>query len=244
MRLTSILTTGTAMAASVVLLTGPALAQHISGTSADDHLQGTSQRDTIRAHQGDDVIAGRGGPDLLFGQAGDDLVRGGSDSSRDLLDGGPGDDRLLGGPGGDFFHGGAGDDVVRAGAGNDQLETIQGDDRVFMGAGNDELSFLTDDDSRAVIDCGSGHDVVNYLGADRHHRCHPCRLRGRQRQHVRLSVDGVRSMGSIDQERLASKLAAALSSVGSAGRSPGLADGAHAQSWPSRRSPASSMVPS
>ena len=34
-----------------------------------------------------------------------------------------------------------------------------------MGAGNDELSFLTDDDARAVIDCGSGHDVVNYLGA-------------------------------------------------------------------------------
>ncbi len=77
----------------------------------------------------------------------------------------PGDDRLFGGPGGDFFHGGPGDDVVRAGTGNDQLETIQGDDRIFMGAGNDELSFLTDDDARAVIDCGSGHDVVNYLGA-------------------------------------------------------------------------------
>ena len=34
-----------------------------------------------------------------------------------------------------------------------------------MGSGNDELSFLTDDHKRAVIDCGSGHDVVNYLGA-------------------------------------------------------------------------------
>ena len=74
-------------------------------------------------------------------------------------------DQLFGGPGGDFFHGGTGNDVVHAGPGNDQLETIQGADRVFMGAGNDELSFLTDDDKRAVIDCGSGHDVVNYLGA-------------------------------------------------------------------------------
>jgi len=91
------------------------------------------------------VIRGRGGPVQLFGQAGDD--------------------RLFGGPGGDFFHGGVGDDLVRAAGGDDQLETIQGADRILMGSGHGELSFLTDDDNRAVIDCGSGHDVVNYLGA-------------------------------------------------------------------------------
>jgi hypothetical protein len=34
-----------------------------------------------------------------------------------------------------------------------------------MGPGNDSLSFLDVDGTRAVIDCGSGHDVVNYLGA-------------------------------------------------------------------------------
>ena len=39
-------------------------------------------------------------------------------------------------------------------------------DRVFMGAGNDELELPhRRRRSRAVIDCGSGHDVVNYLGA-------------------------------------------------------------------------------
>jgi len=40
MRLASILTTTAATAASVVLVTGPALARHIDGSSGDDHLQG------------------------------------------------------------------------------------------------------------------------------------------------------------------------------------------------------------
>jgi hypothetical protein len=44
------------------------------------------------------------------------------------------------------------------------VETIDGNDHVTMGAGNDELSFLDQDGKRAFIDCGSGHDVVNYLG--------------------------------------------------------------------------------
>jgi Ca2+-binding RTX toxin-like protein len=145
MRLPTILTSTAVAGVSVLLFSGPALAQNIHGTGGDDHLTGTSAADTMHGRGGDDVIEGLGG--------------------RDLLDGGRGADRLLGGPGGDFFHGGPGNDVVRAGSGNDQLETIQGADRIFMGAGNDSLSFLTDDAKVAVIDCGRGHDVVNYLGA-------------------------------------------------------------------------------
>ena len=81
-----------------------------------------------------------------------------------MLDGGRGADQLIGGPAVDFFRGGPGNDLVRGGTGNDQLETIQGEDQIFMGPGNDSLSFLDDDGQRAVIDCGAGHDVVNYLG--------------------------------------------------------------------------------
>ena len=33
-----------------------------------------------------------------------------------------------------------------------------------MGPRNDSLSFLDRDGKRAFIDCGPGHDVVNYLG--------------------------------------------------------------------------------
>ena len=95
MRLTSILTTGGAAAASVVLLGGPALAQHITGTPGDDHLRGTYAHDTIHGKAGNDVLKGLGGPDSLFGQGGNDQLRGGSDSARDLLDGGRGADQLI-----------------------------------------------------------------------------------------------------------------------------------------------------
>lgn len=141
---TSILSVA-ATAATLVLFGAPALAQNLPGTPGPDHLVGTGSADQIHGGKGADVLEGRGG--------------------RDLLDGGAGPDVLVGGTGGDFFRGGRGADVVRGGPGNDQLETIQGKDVIHMGRGDDSLSFLTDDGVRAFIDCGSGHDVVNYLGA-------------------------------------------------------------------------------
>jgi len=156
------------VAALSMLVTGAAGAAtyHIVGTDGDDRLVGTPERNWME---------GFGGDDRLFGGAGNDDL--GDDKGKDTLIGGPGKDSLdgrrdldvlRGGEGNDFladYHGG---DILRGGAGRDTAAMGQDEEHkmpateVYLGDGQD-LVIQNDDDKRDFIDCGSGHDRVEWV---------------------------------------------------------------------------------
>src|SRR3954454_12047790 len=138
--------------------------------------------DTLAGGSGNDFIEGKGSGDRLYGGAGEDELEGdGSTAGNDLLMGGSGNDRLAGRsgndrlygdarsptagpPGNDELAGGSGADLMVGGPGDDLLLGAYDGDRILAGSGNDVINLLggdtTDPNSRAVVDCGRGFDVV------------------------------------------------------------------------------------
>src|SRR5215207_9179015 len=118
-----------AMAATLLMASGAALAEDIEGTEGPDNLVGTTGDDTIDGREGGDfilcesVLFAAGGTDTLTGGPGDDEVYGTS-----------GNDEVAGTLGSDVVYGDEGDDLVDGGAPFDALG-----DAHFGGAGNDVM---------------------------------------------------------------------------------------------------------
>jgi len=157
-----------AMALSLLVASGVALAVTKIGTNGPDTLRGTD---------GDDTLVGKGGNDRLFSLAGDDTLLGGP--GKDLVLGGRivgsccqdndfsgGDKNLDGGPGNDEVNGGRGSDNIVGGRGNDLLfEGAEPDvakiDNISAGAGNDVVWVLNwSPVGKDVLSCGDGFDRV------------------------------------------------------------------------------------
>ena len=135
----------TAMALSLLVASGVALAVIKTGIDGPDNLLGT---------KGSDVLSGRGGTDWIAGRAGKDVISGGPGDDNPvtsraigMLDGGPGADVISGGPGADDLSDGPwpGDSAV------DVL--YGGDGRDFLGAANRPAA-------RDIVGCGAGRDLA------------------------------------------------------------------------------------
>ncbi len=150
----------TAMAATLVVASGVALAVTKIGGPGPDTLRGT---------HGDDRLVGLGGNDKLFAQRGDDILLGGP--GKDVLtaetDRGRsfgGDKNMDGGPANDFVFGGKGSDNIVGGGGNDYLidgyELNPNKDALSAGEGNDVLWVWNRPAGEDVVSCGRGFDRV------------------------------------------------------------------------------------
>jgi hypothetical protein len=89
-----------ALATSVLILSGAALAATVVGTGKNDVLRGTAKADKLLGKGGNDKLYGKGGNDVLVGGAG-----------KDMLVGGPGADKLQCGAGRDTAQADAADQV-------------------------------------------------------------------------------------------------------------------------------------
>ncbi len=149
-----------AMAVTVVLASGVALAVTKIGTDGPDTLRGTS---------GADQLVGKGDNDLLLALAGDDTLLGGP--GKDVVNGGNlaepfgGDKNLVGGEGNDAVQGGLGSDNLVAGEGNDlmlggEFAPPAAKDTLSGGAGNDVIDVLNEPAGKDVVTCGGGFDRV------------------------------------------------------------------------------------
>jgi Ca2+-binding RTX toxin-like protein len=153
-----------------------ACSNRINGTMDNDRLSGTGGGDNIRSGLGNDVVSGFNGADCidggfdndrLFGGNGNDRVLGGGDN--DLADGGPGNDTVSGGNGNDRVVGGSGNDTLLGYLGADRLTGGSGVDRINGGPQNDVI--FARDDTRDVVNCGTGRDTVNADPFDRVSQC-------------------------------------------------------------------------
>ncbi len=158
------------------LIIGRGGADTIRALKGYDEVRGRGGDDTIYMggpdrYEGDDAIGGLG-QDVIYGQRGGDQLRGARDN--DVLRGGGGPDALLGeaghdlvfgGPNPDNISGSAGNDMTRAGGGRDYYfgDDDPGRDWIYMGADRDHIEPIENDGSVDHIDCGRGHDRVNYV---------------------------------------------------------------------------------
>lgn len=152
------------MGATVLLVSGVALAATIIGTEGPDLLSGTGAKDLIKGLGGGDKINGKGKGDELQGNEGFDFVCGenGSDTSY----GGAGEDKLSEydisqcaltiPPDGDGY---TGADTQFGGEGADFLEGARGPDTEFGGPNPD------DDEDDLYGDTG-GDELHGGLGPD------------------------------------------------------------------------------
>jgi Ca2+-binding RTX toxin-like protein len=170
-----------AMAATLVLASGLALAVNEVGTNGPDTLRGTNGDDNLVGLGGNDDIFGLGGRDNLLGGEGKDNVLGGNER-RPLggdknLAGGPGNDRVIGGLGSDELVGNSGNDLADGGRDADDMTGDGGADllvdgplretavdRLSGGDGNDVFFVDNRPATRDFVTCGGGFDRV---GADR-----------------------------------------------------------------------------
>lgn len=140
----------TGAAATVLALAPAAYAANFPGTSSGDRIIGTNRADVVDA---------RGGADLVRSLGGDDRVNGGA-----------GPDRLWAGKGADKVWGGGGRDLIDSGKDSSVDQLLGGprrdrifatfDDQVWGGRGDDYVNFAFGSHGR--IDCGLGHDTVEF----------------------------------------------------------------------------------
>jgi len=148
----------------------------VFGEGGDDFLRGGDvAADTILGGDGDDLIravANQGladhAPDFLAGDAGNDAIIGGN--ADDTIEGGTGDDDMSGFGGADRFvfrAGQEGSDKINDFDSNEDLVVLEGFD-----AGFDPLANISQSNLGAVLDLGSGNEVLffglaaNELGAE------------------------------------------------------------------------------
>jgi len=149
----------TAMAVTLVMASGVAVALNKVGTDGPDTLRGTSGNDNLLGEGGNDDLFGLGGRDNLLGGPGRDNVLGGNERGAS-----GGDKNLLGGSGNDRVAGARGADNVVGEGGNDIL--IDGTlrefsrDRLSGGAGNDVIPAINRPAFGDVVVCGGGFDRV------------------------------------------------------------------------------------
>jgi Ca2+-binding RTX toxin-like protein len=149
----------TAMAVTLVVVSGVAVAVNKVGTDGPDTLRGTNGSDNLLGEGGNDDLFGLGGRDNLLGGSGRDNVLGGNERGAS-----GGDKNLLGGSGNDRVAGGRGADNVVGEGGNDIL--IDGTlrefsrDRLSGGAGNDVIPAINRPASGDEVSCGGGFDRV------------------------------------------------------------------------------------
>src|SRR5215210_3098806 len=125
----------TAMALTLVLASGVALAVNKVGTNGPDTLRGTN---------GADNLLGRGGNDILLALAGNDN-----------LHGGPGKDFVVGGRGSDNILGEEGNDLIIDGP-DREFAT----DKLSAGDGNDAVGAVNSPAFKDIVTCGGGFDRV------------------------------------------------------------------------------------
>jgi Ca2+-binding RTX toxin-like protein len=166
-----------AMAATLLVASGLALAVNKIGTNGPDTLRGTNGDDNLVGKGGNDDIFGLSGSDNLLGGAGKDNVLGGNER-RPLggdknLAGGPGNDRVLGGLGSDDLVGDSGNDLVDGGRGSDDITGDGGTDLLIDGPfretdkdtlsggdGDDVIASFNRPAARDIVTCGGGFDRV------------------------------------------------------------------------------------
>jgi Ca2+-binding RTX toxin-like protein len=139
----------TAVGLMIVLSTGVAVADSITGTQDRDVLDGSGKNETI---------SGRGGPDTLNGAGGRDTIKGGD--------------------GGDEAGGGAGADKVYGGPGDDYLIDAPDKDRdvLYGRSGEDNVQVRDFPAVKDVVNCGSGRDTAYVDRLDVVHDCEIVRL--------------------------------------------------------------------
>jgi Ca2+-binding RTX toxin-like protein len=141
-----------ALFVAAVLLSAPALAKFVQGTSGPDRLVGTDRADLIDARGGNDSVRALAGDDTVVLANGDDTGRGGD--GNDVIRGAEGNDTLFGGPGEDRLSGGNGNDIIDTG-GRDRRS-----DEVNCGPGEDEVFLSANDHSSNNLDnCEIVHSV-------------------------------------------------------------------------------------
>ena len=167
----------TMMAATLVVVSGVALAVNKVGTNGPDTLKGTNGADNLLGKGANDVLFSLAGRDNLLGEGGKDWVLGGNKErplgGKKNLVGGPGNDGVqggedsdnaLGGPGNDFVDGGPGADDILGGDGNDLMADGESEggvtDILASGAGDDVLGPLNKPAKKDIVTCGSGFDRV------------------------------------------------------------------------------------
>jgi Ca2+-binding RTX toxin-like protein len=163
-----------AMALTVVVASGVALAVNEIGTDGADTLRGTDGDDNLIGKNGDDKLLSLAGEDNLLGGPGKDIVVGGTKpgagfGGRDSYASG-GDKNLLGGSGNDWVNGGRGSDNVLGNDGNDVV--VDGPDREFStddvlaGRGKDLVAARNKPAHKDRVVCGDGFDRVMADGKD------------------------------------------------------------------------------
>lgn len=174
-----ILAAGTAVAAVVDCVGGDCF-----GTPDNDTLNGSAREDFIHGLGGADVVSGLGSNDVLYAYSGVFDFSGGGD---DRLRGGEGSDRLYGDSGNDTLYGDLGDDeLLGTGGGDDTVVGGGGADHVaanWVGshdvvAGGDGEDFIeATDQTKDVVDCGTGRDRV--LFDERLDKIRRCEIKNR-----------------------------------------------------------------
>ena len=144
-----------AVAVTLVVSGGPALARTIDCAFDDRACFGTKQADTITG-EGQNIIDGKGGNDRITSLGGSSDIIGGAGSDRITdekgasdIEGGAGDDTIVSKGGASNLTGGSGDDEIRALRGLNDIKGNGGDDVINAknGEGDD-------------VDCGTGKDKV------------------------------------------------------------------------------------
>ncbi|MCA2703313.1 MAG: calcium-binding protein [Microcystis sp. M179S2] len=123
-----------------------------SGTAGADSITGSTGNDTISGGDGNDTISGGDGNDNIIG-LGADIIRGGD--GNDNIIGLGGFDLIYGGSGNDTINGGNGIDTIVGGFGNDSL----------TGGGGDTFQFLSIYDRQDVITNFNDTIVFDITGA-------------------------------------------------------------------------------
>ncbi|MDQ4127009.1 MAG: hypothetical protein M3151_03515, partial [Actinomycetota bacterium] len=148
-----------AVAATLLMASGPARADVLIGTEGPDWLVGTVDDDRISGLGSGDYIQdaptdyGPSGNDSVSGGGGDDSVHG--ERGNDSVSGGPGDEDVSGGLGSDVVSGDDGDDHVDEGPPFDASH-----DRVYGGAGNDVVDTYNNPAVADLSSCGLGNDIA------------------------------------------------------------------------------------
>ena len=153
------------VAATLILASGTALAENLTGTEGPDAISGSTGGDTIWGLgdrdflAGDPSLFGPGGSDVVFGGLGDDEAYGRSGS--DVVSGGPGNDEVSGTLGSDVVSGDVGDDIVDGGPPFDAFG-----DAIYGGPGNDIMDAYKRPAVVDIVVCGPGIDIVYTDGRD------------------------------------------------------------------------------
>jgi len=170
-----------AVAVSVMLACGAALAATVNGDAASNTITGTDATDVLYGYGGDDNISGGSSADRMFGGEGNDQLFGtdkyqsgvtdretDSVDGSDRLEGELGDDMVVGASGADTLRGGPGADTLIEGPANDAAQdTVEADPTSFTNGPppesanwNDNINVASSPARKDYVNCGPGTDEV------------------------------------------------------------------------------------